>query len=151
MPWLAAAGLAALHSTSAAAFEPRINYMLNCMGCHTPDGSGEPGRVPSIKTTLAPFARLAAGRRYIVEVPGVAQSRLSDADLATLLNWIMRNLAEGVPPAPAPFTAAEVERYRRTPLMEVSAARARLIEQIRRTPGIRRIPGSAYHPAKAGG
>jgi mono/diheme cytochrome c family protein len=131
--WLAA-GLATFGCAVAAAFEPQTNYMLHCMGCHTPDGSGEPGHVPSIRATLAPFARLPAGRRYILEVPGVAQSRLSDRDLAALLNWMMRNLAQDARPEPAPFTATEVARYRRTPLLEVNAKRAQLLEQIRRSP-----------------
>ena len=131
--WLAAAGVVAFTGTTVAAFEPQTNYMLQCMGCHTPDGSGEPGHVPSIRETLAPFARLAAGRRYILEVPGVAQSRLSDGDLAMLLNWMMRKLARDSHPQPAPFTAAEVARYRRTPLLQVNATRARLLEEVRRS------------------
>lgn len=120
----------------AGAYEPRINYMLQCMGCHTPDGSGEPGRVPSIKETLVPFAGSPAGRRFLVQVPGAAQSTLSDAELAELLNWMIGNL--GRPPAAGsgtgagvtPFTAKEVASYRRTPLVAVQATRATLIRQL---------------------
>src|SRR5579859_646477 len=78
---------------SVLAYEPKTNYQLQCMGCHTPDGSGEPGRVPSIKETLAPFALSAAGRRFLIQVPGAAQSTLSDAELAALLNWMIPNLS----------------------------------------------------------
>ena len=102
--------------------------MLQCMGCHTPDGRGEPGRVPAIRSTLAPLATVPEGRRFLVQVPGVAQSTLSDAELARLLNWMIRNLSLSPKPDPiAPYTAAEVASYRRTPLVDVRGMRARLL------------------------
>ncbi len=113
----------------AQAFEPAVNYMLHCMGCHTPDGGGEPGHVPSVRNTLALFANDAAGRRFLVQVPGSAQSRLSDAELAAVLNWMIGNLSA----APRPFrgfTADEVATYRRTRLVAVGSARARLVARI---------------------
>jgi mono/diheme cytochrome c family protein len=112
------------------AYEPQINYMLHCMGCHTPDGSGEPGRVPAIKLTLAPLATSAAGRRFLVQVPGSSQSRLSDAELADVLNWMVENLSVAKPVRFAHFTAAEVADYRRTPLVGVRAAREKLIQSL---------------------
>ncbi len=114
----------------AVAYEPRINYMLHCMGCHTPDGSGEPGRVPSLKKTLLPFARLPEGRRFLVQVPGASQSTLSDADLAEVLNWMIRNLSVGRPEPFAAFTEAEIASYRQTPLVAVRATRARLLRKL---------------------
>jgi len=117
----------------ARAYEPRINYMLQCMGCHTPDGSGEPGRVPSVKETLVPFAGSPAGRRFLVQVPGAAQSTLSDAELAELLNWMIQNLSlrrSGAATAVTPFTGKEVASYRRTPLVAVQETRATLIRQL---------------------
>jgi mono/diheme cytochrome c family protein len=114
----------------ALAYEPQINYMLQCMGCHTPDGSGEPGRVPPIKATLAPFAMSAAGRRFLVQVPGSSQSRLSDAELADVLNWMIETLSVAKPAGFVHFTAAEVADYRRTPLVGVRAARERLIRSL---------------------
>jgi hypothetical protein len=108
--------------------EPAVNYMLHCMGCHTPDGRGEPGRVPSVRDTLVPFANTPAGRRFLVQVPGSAQSRLSNAELAQVLNWMVGNLSAGPRPATfRRFTETEVAEYRRTPLMAVSAVRARLV------------------------
>lgn len=112
------------------AYEPAVNYMLQCMGCHTADGSGEPGRVPSIRDTLLPFAHLPAGRRYIVQVPGAAQSTLSDAELAELLNWMIVELGHAKPQGFAPFTAAEIAQYRRTPLTDVRSERERLLALI---------------------
>jgi len=114
----------------AGAYEPRINYMLQCMGCHTPDGSGEPGRVPSVKDTLVPFAASPDGRRFLVQVPGASQSTLSDAELAGLLNWMIQNMSRMRPAHFTAFTAAEVSSYRRTPLVGVQAARAALMQRL---------------------
>jgi hypothetical protein len=128
--WALIASLACCQA--AIAYEPRINYMLQCMGCHTPDGSGEPGRVPSIKETLVPFAAVPDGRRFLVQVPGASQSTLSDAELAELLNWMIANLSSARPARFESFTAAEVSGYRRTPLVGVQAARATLIQRLSR-------------------
>ena len=123
-------GLALLAGTPAQAYEPRINYMLACQGCHGPDGRGEPGRVPSIRATVAPLSGFEAGRRYLLEVPGVALSMLSDQDLAALLNWMIPAFG-GIEPAQfRAFTAAEVGRYRHRPLVAISATRARLMRRL---------------------
>jgi len=121
-------------SSTAAAYEPQTNYMLQCMGCHTPDGSGEPGRVPSIKETLVPFALTPAGRRFLIQVPGVSQSTLTDAELAELLNWMVRSLSVVKSDHLAPFTEAEVAGYRRTPLVDVQGTRQRLLESSKAEP-----------------
>jgi len=124
-------GLIFVAGTPVLAYEPRINYMLQCLGCHGPDGRGEPGHVPSIRSTLAPLARFAAGRRYLVQVPGVALSALSDRDLAALLNWMIPTLGKVKPEGFRGFTAAEIARYRRQPLVEISKTRAQLMRQLR--------------------
>jgi mono/diheme cytochrome c family protein len=119
----ASAGVAA--DSAAAA---RNNYMLRCMGCHVADGSGSPGRVPSVRDSLAPLVSSAAGRRYLVQVPGAAQSPLSDLELAQVLSWMVRNLSRQAAPAGfVDFSAAEVASYRRAPLTDVQGTRARLL------------------------
>lgn len=123
-------GLTLLMSAPALAYEPRINYMLQCQGCHGPDGRGEPGHVPSIRATLAPLSQFPAGRRYLLQVPGVALSTLSDEELSELLNWMIPAFAGIEPGGFRAFTAAEVGRYRHTPLVEISATRARLMRQL---------------------
>ncbi len=111
--------------------EPRTNYMLNCMGCHVQDGSGAQGKVPSLRETLVPFAGTAAGRRYLVQVPGTAQSVLSDAEIAELLNWMMRELSSRPLPAGiADFTAPEVAAYRAQRLQDPAATREQLLATI---------------------
>lgn len=103
------------------------------MGCHTADGSGEPERVPSVRDTLVPFASMAEGRRYLVQVPGVSQSSLTDAETAALLNWMIAHLSSApVPPSLRAFTEAEVAVYRKAPLVEVAATRQRLLKDIAR-------------------
>jgi mono/diheme cytochrome c family protein len=123
--------MSAVLCISAHAFEPAVNYMVQCMGCHTPDGSGEPGHVPSVRNTLIPFASDAAGRRFLVQVPGSAQSKLTDAELAEVLNWMIANLSEAPRPVRfRPFSAQEVASYRATRLVAVGPARARLVAQL---------------------
>ena len=133
--WLAPAAVTALLAAgrTAGAFEPRINYQLQCMGCHHGDGKGEPGRVPSVRETLVPFSSMSDGRDFVMRVPGVAQSPLGDAELAALLNWMVHNLSDvPVPEAFVEYSAAEVGRVRHQPLVGVAAARARLLQQIGR-------------------
>lgn len=127
---LRSSGLAAalLHVSASGAYEPHVNYMLQCMGCHTPDGRGEPGRVPSVRDTLVPLASKPEGRRFLIQVPGSAQSKLSDAELAEVLNWMVAHLsAVPVPRSVAAFTAGEVAAYRHKPLVAVTEERRRLI------------------------
>jgi hypothetical protein len=125
---VAAALFCAGAGTGAAwSYQPVVNYQLRCMGCHLPDGSGQPGRVPSIRRSLVLFSASPAGREYVVRVPGVAQSPLSDDDTAALLNWMARNLSDvKIPPGFADYSQAEIHRMRDHPLVQVSALRARL-------------------------
>ncbi len=112
----------------ASAFEPEVNFQLQCMGCHRRDGSGQPGRVPSVRRTLVPMSCLPQGRDFIIRVPGVAQAPLSDAELAALLNWMMRHVSDAdVPGSPRDYSAAEVHGARAHPLADVKIARARVL------------------------
>jgi mono/diheme cytochrome c family protein len=117
-------------STNAAwGYQPAVNFQLNCMGCHRADGSGESGRVPSLRRSMVIFSATAAGRDYVIRVPGVAQSPLSDADTAALLNWMARNLSDlSLPPGFIDYSAAEVQRSRSHPLAQVRSVRARLMK-----------------------
>jgi mono/diheme cytochrome c family protein len=106
--------------------------MLQCQGCHLPDGSGSPGRVPDLRGELARLLHAPEGRSYLVQVPGSAQSPLSDAALAEVLNWMVQRFG----PAAAlrdfePFSAEEVGRARAAPpLLDVAARRAALLRSI---------------------
>jgi hypothetical protein len=120
--------LGAVCARPALSYEPKVNFQLNCMGCHLADGSGSPGRVPSLRRSLVELSAFAAGRDYIIRVPGVAQSPLSNDELAALLNWMARNLSDLAPPADfTDYSADEIERSRTHPLAAVKATRARLL------------------------
>ena len=108
----------------------RINYMLNCQGCHLPDGSGVPGSVPAMKDYVGNFLHVPGGRRFLVQVPGSANAPIDDAELAELLNWILSTMSpDQMPDEFAPYTGAEVGEYRSTPLTEVDEVRASLVTQ----------------------
>jgi hypothetical protein len=125
--FIAMAAVSISCATAAWGYQPVVNYQLRCMGCHLADGSGQPGRVPSIRRSLALFSTSFEGRAYVVRVPGVAQSPLSDEETATLLNWMVKNLSDlKVPRGFVDYSATEIHGLRGQPLVEVSALRARL-------------------------
>ena len=131
----AAAGFAAIALTgaltgSAWGYEPVVNYQLHCMGCHLADGSGQSGRVPSIRRSLVLFSKSSQGREYVIRVPGVAQSPLSNEEIAALLNWMVRNLSDlKVPPDFTDYSPAEIQRSRDRPFAKLQAVRARLMRK----------------------
>jgi len=131
LPAATAVVLAIGLAPAAGAYQPRVNYQLQCMGCHHADGAGEEGRVPSVRRTLVPFSALAEGRDFVLRVPGVAQAPLADAEIAALLNWMARNLSDvPVPPDFVDYTADEVGRARHRPLASVREARGLLLGRI---------------------
>ena len=125
---VAAVALGSAGTSTAWGYQPIVNYQLQCMGCHLADGSGESGRVPSIRRSLVLFSKMPEGREYVIRVPGVAQSPLSDEEIATLLNWMARNLSDlALQPDFVDYSVAEIRRWRAQPLAQVSVVRARLM------------------------
>src|SRR5664279_3538140 len=53
---LAIAVVSLLCTDAAWSYQPAVNYQLRCMGCHVADGSGQPGRVPSVRRSLVLFS-----------------------------------------------------------------------------------------------
>ena len=122
-----------LISPPLAATEPaEADYMLNCQGCHLPDGSGFPARqVPDLRNQMARFLAVPGGREFLVQVPGAAQTALNDADLARLLNWMLLRFSAAQLPADfRPYSAAEVAPLRRQPLAQVNQVRSALLERL---------------------
>lgn len=111
---------------------PQQDYMLYCQGCHGAQAQGVPGKVPPLAGSLALFMRSAAGRDYLLRVPGAANSALTDAQLTAVLNW----LAESFPPVgvttprPEPFTVAELAQLRRLPLANVQETRREVVRSL---------------------
>lgn len=119
-----------LASLPAAATDPvQFDYMMNCQGCHLPDGSGFPARdVPAVAGNLGNFLHVEGGREFLVQVPGSAHSDLDDARLAAVLNWMLTTFSAAQLPSDwQPYGAAEVHQLRQSPLMEVAPVRSRLM------------------------
>ena len=116
----------------AATSSVRSLYVVHCAGCHGRDGAGSAiGRVPDMRQ-LGRFLQLEGGRAFVVSVPGVMGSGLSDAQVAEVTNWVLATLAQAsVPQGHRPYDAAEVAQARAVPLVDVAAARARLVAQAR--------------------
>jgi cytochrome c553 len=124
------AALAVLDVRSAAA-GPSQDYMLYCMGCHGAQAQGVPGKVPPLAHSLGRFMRRLEGRDYVLRVPGAANSVLSDAQLAAVLNWLAARFDAPALDADVPwFTAAEVARSRRVPLASVGEARRAVLQAL---------------------
>lgn len=110
------------------ATSPRSLYVLHCAGCHGIDGSGsELGQVPDMRQ-LGRFLNHPEGRLFLIQVPGVMGSGLSDTDVARVTNWVFANLVTDVQPSRfVPYTPQEVSQARDHPLHDVSQTRARIL------------------------
>jgi hypothetical protein len=127
----ALAGAVAALAPAAAGADPSLDWALHCRGCHGEDGRGAPGSVPDLRGSVGRFLRAPGGREFLVRVPGAAQSELDDARLAALLDWMLRAFSPGeIPPDHAPYTAAEVARWRAEPLADVERTRAELLREV---------------------
>jgi mono/diheme cytochrome c family protein len=111
---------------------PAELYTLNCWGCHKPRAEGIPGTVPRLANSMGDFLHVPGGREYLVEVPGVAASALSDAEIAQVLNWLLFtfNKAE-TPPDFKPYTAAEIAKYRPHQLIKITETRDDLVKRLK--------------------
>jgi mono/diheme cytochrome c family protein len=117
----------------AAHASPAQDYMLYCMGCHGAQAEGVPGKIPPL-TQLGLYMRTAAGRDYVLRVPGAANSVLSDVQLTAVLNWLAheydsKELAADVPL----FTVAEVAARRHSALAAVQATRREVVRDLAAT------------------
>lgn len=110
----------------------RSQFVLHCAGCHGLDASGSVvGNVPDMRR-LGRFLRVDGGREFVIKVPGVMGSGLSDQQVAEVTNWVLSTLAaDSVPPAHTTYTADEVRRARAAPLLDVAATRTQLVERAR--------------------
>jgi mono/diheme cytochrome c family protein len=111
---------------------PAELYTLNCWGCHKPRAEGIPGTVPRLADSMANFLQVPGGREYLVEVPGVAASTLSNAEIAEVLNWLLVtfNKAE-IPPDFKPYTEDEIAKYRPHQLIQITQTRDALVKQLK--------------------
>ncbi len=127
LPAAALLALVAAAATPASAATPRLDYTLNCMGCHRADGAGTPPGIPRLAGRVGYYLTVPEGRGYLVQVPGASQSLLNDAELAAVLNWILSEFGgDSVAGGFVPYTAEEVARYRAVRRDDIGALRRRL-------------------------
>ena len=110
----------------------RMNYMLNCQGCHGAEAQGSGvADVPRMKDFVGNFLKVPGGRAFLVQVPGSANASISDAQLAELLNWMLLEVSAAQLPTPfEPYTEAEIKSLRSAPEEDVFGTRAMLVEAI---------------------
>ncbi|MCY4361928.1 MAG: cytochrome c [Gammaproteobacteria bacterium] len=131
--------LALLCTTTTTANEilARQNYILNCQGCHLPDGSGSEGNVPKMNDFVGYFLHVPGGREFIVQVPGAAGAPISDQELADVMNWMLLNFSRNQLPDPfVPYEAEEIGELRKDPLIDIHHRREELIARIKDKLGV---------------
>lgn len=122
-----AAACATLLAMPAGADTARVDYILHCSGCHGMAGMGAPdGGIPPFPDSVGQIAALDFGRTYIMHVPGVITTDMSDARIAAVTNYILDHWADGE----NHFTADEVTRRRALPVPDIVAARREVVRQL---------------------
>lgn len=119
-----------------AGYSAATNYQLQCLGCHLSSGEGAPRTgTPKMVGFVGNFLRVEGGREFLVRVPGVSASALSDAQIAELLNWILdpqHGMAGASTPSDfRPYSATEVAEVRHRALLNRPGVRAGLIARMR--------------------
>ena len=131
---LAAAVVADAALAQPAITSPRSLYVLHCAGCHGMDASGVPGQgVPSMRGNLGLFMQVPEGRAFLLQVPGVNNAGLTDAQIALVTNWMVQTFsADTAPSGWAAYTAAEVATAKVARPADVVRARADLVARLQR-------------------
>ncbi len=131
-------------------YDAAMNYRLHCEGCHKADGTGQPDYIPALRGNVARFLSSSVGRDYIARVPGTAQSLLTDAERADVLNWVVRTFDPTHVPADfTPYTAGEIARWRFDPISQPGIIRAHLTAQFVHGDGLTTVSDSSATEAAA--
>jgi mono/diheme cytochrome c family protein len=141
---LSAAVFVALVSGARAETPLQTLYTLNCSGCHGIEGLGVPEvGIPNLNDA-GRFVGTKLGREYLIQVPGLSQSRLDDATAARLLNWILHKFSANRLPADfTPYTAEEVTHFRSDKASDAKTRRDAILAELRRRGQLE----SGYDPA----
>lgn len=112
----------------------RQNYIQYCAGCHQLDGSGSPGvGIPDMRAQVGHFLHSPRGRAFLVQVPGSANSPLSDRELALLLNWMVQTFSKEQMPVPfKPYSEDEVAQLRSDRPAAIAELRREVVEEMQR-------------------
>jgi mono/diheme cytochrome c family protein len=120
-------------TTGARAEMPMLTvYTLNCSGCHGAEGLGVPEvGIPNLNEA-GRFVWTELGRKYLIQVPGLSQSRLDDATAASLLNWILGKFsANRLPTDFSPYTSVEVAHFRADKASDAKMRRDAILAEMR--------------------
>ncbi|TBU93279.1 cytochrome C [Stutzerimonas kirkiae] len=123
-------GLLAMSGAQADERSPKANYLLRCSGCHALDGSGtEAGGVPPFPGFISTLLDDPQGRLYLMHVPGVVASSLSDKEIAEVMNYVEQRWGDPQLQAKL-FTTEEVRRLRATEVADLVAFRREVIQRL---------------------
>lgn len=132
----------------------QVAYLTSCGGCHGIEGISAPRAVPTLRHLTGTFLCTRQGRQYLVRLPDVALSVLSDRMLTKVINWVAFDLGAPVAAGPdgRPYTVAEVRRLRAHPFTNTGLTRYReqLVAQFASrcaVPAGLRVYGAGYAPS----
>lgn len=126
----AAAAAIALPAIAEDAASARVNYILHCSGCHGMQGLGTlEGGIPPFPDSIGHIVGSEIGRTYIMHVPGVITTDMSDAEIAAVMNYIIDEWSDGG----EHFTAEEVTRRRAEPVGDVVEFRREVVAELRKS------------------
>jgi len=115
----------------------RDKYVLFCAGCHGYAGEGGGGgggtrAIAPFVGQVGTFLRDRDGRRYLVNVGGVSSAGMTDAETATVLNYIIGTFGRRSVPADfKPYTASEVAALRRDAVADPPAMRREIATRLK--------------------
>jgi mono/diheme cytochrome c family protein len=120
-------------TTARAQMSLPVLYTLHCSGCHGAAGHGVPERgIPDLHNAGS-YVALPQGRAYLVQVPGISQSRLDDATAARILNYVLARFSATELPADfKPYTAGEVTSLRADKASDAETRRAQILDGLRK-------------------
>ncbi len=118
-------------------------YAIHCQGCHGATGAGLPPAIPDFTDSLKYFLSSPEGKAYLVSVPGASMAPITDAELAGVMNWIIKRFVDETLPANfVYFTEHWVAEHRKPAQQDPASRREQLLEKLRRhwldRPGVAR-------------
>ena len=108
-------------------------YILNCAGCHGLEGAGsEVNGIPDLRNVIGHYLRTPEGRAYLVQVPGVSNSALSNKEIVSVMTWMLPKFSKKeMPEDVKPYTEEEVSRYRASVPADIPALKSSVISRLR--------------------
>lgn len=130
---LAAATKPDYQSAGRSAMSVHAIYAERCGGCHGLDGRSAAAAVPDLVGRAGYFLCTAGSRDFAGRLPNITFARLSDADLAAVMNYVTRDMQPAAARIAGPaYTEADMARLREQPLSvtDLHARRRRIVEEM---------------------